>query len=291
MHAGSIDDVGRCSTSRGDSLLRLDAPAMHRQDGYRFPIAVRSNVLASLDTLRTARLGRDAQGSPTLVRVAVGRGAVVLSSTPRAFSNAALTGDGDAAAYVGGVLGHLTARRVLWDAHHTPIGTSRSPLGLVFATPPLKWAYTLLLLGTLLFVVFRGRRWQRAVPVVTPPPNALVAFAESVGQLQAQHGDRAALVARRQAAFFDTLRARVGIANPDLSDETEALLARAVGDEVAALVFTALRRAVGALPPNADRLADDLRSARRRTRSPGPGDHDLLALDRALDRAYAALGR
>lgn len=256
-----------------DSTLRLDAGALHRNGGYRFPLSVRQARLEMpLDSIAPAgvhRLGSDAQDRMTLVRVAIGRGGLVLSTTPAAFSNAALVGEGDGAAYVAGVLTYLGPRRVLWDTRHKPGGTSSSLLRVVHATPPLRWAYGLLVVGVLLLVAFRGRRWQRAVPVVAPPPNALLAFVTSVGHLYASQGDERALVERRRRALFDRLRERAAIAAPDLSAETEAALARFVPPDDAAALFDRLRRADTHPPTGAD----------------------LVALDHALTRVYHHLGR
>ena len=257
----------------GDSLLHLAAPGLARPSGYRFPLDVRDERLDGLDSARTTALGTDVWHDETLVRVPVGRGAFVVSSTPAAFSNAALTGPGDGAAYVAGVLGYLPAGPVLWDARHKPGRQGpASPLRVVLATPPLRWAFTLLLLGAALFAGFRGRRWQRPVPVGAPPPNALVGFVRTVGRLYAQHGDRARLVERRRRYFFDRLRTRLGLADPDLSADTEARVA-----------------ARSALPP--DEVAALFDRFRRFQTGAAPTTPALLDLDRALLRFYDALGR
>jgi hypothetical protein len=258
---------------RADSLLHLVSPALGRPGGYRFPLAVARWSVAGLDSARTTVLGLDADSLATLVRVAVGEGQFLLSTTPLAFTNAALVGEGDAAAYVGGVLGYVPRAPVLWDDYHKPFRDEvRTPLRVVLREPALRWAYWLAIAGTVLFVLFRGRRWQRPVPVVAPPPNALVGFVETVGRLYWQHGDRRALVARKLRYFADRLRTRLGLADVDLSEATERRVVERSGlpeAQVAAL-FVRFRRLHHARQPEPD---------------------DLVELDRALDRFYDAVGR
>jgi hypothetical protein len=264
---------------RRDSLLHLVNPALRAPGGspdsagYRFPLAVARWDIGGLDPARTAVLGLDGDSLATFVRVAVGEGQFLLASTPLAFTNAALVGDGDAAAYVGGVLGYLPAQPVLWDDYYKPFRSeAMTPLRVVLRAPPLRWAYGLVVVGTVLFVLFRGRRWQRAVPVVAPPPNALVGFVGTVGRLYWQHGDRHGLAARKLRYFLDRLRSRLHLADVDLSEETERRVVQRSGlpaDEVAAL-FARFRR-----------LRNDF----------APDPKELVALDRALDRFYDAVGR
>jgi len=259
--------------SRSDSLLHLVNPALRREGGYRFPFSVVRWQIRGLDPARTTVLGRDDAPRVTFVRVRVGEGQFLLTSTPLVFTNAALVGEGDAGDYVAGVLAYLPRQPVLWDDYYKPFrAEARTPLRVVLRSPPLRWAYWMTLVGTVLFVVFRGRRWQRPVPVVAPPPNALVGFVRTVGRLYWQHGDRHGLVARKLRYFLDRLRSRLHLADVDLSEETERRVVQRSGlpeAQVAAL-FARFRRL-------------------RRTRNPDP--KELIDLDRALDRFYDAVGR
>ena len=261
-------DVGPALVLRGTlgaDTLRLVAPGV--AGAYGFPIRLGENGIAGLDGARSQVLGRGcrARSGPdgrclgetvTLARVRHGAGQVVLSSTPLAFSNAALTGEGEAAAYVSGVLAALPRQPVWWDDHHKPYAEhAQTPLRYVLQTPALRWAYGLLLLTFVLFVAFRGRRWQRPIPTAAPPPNAQREFARVLGRLHFLHGDERRLVARKVRVFLDRLRTQLGLADPDLSAETARRAAARAGvpeDEATAL-FGALD-AAARRPPDADAL-------------------------------------
>ena len=232
---------------------------------YRFPVAVFRSALYGIDPDRTELIGvrrpsPDAPGrliSETLVRVQYGKGEVIVSSTPLAFSNAALTGDGDAAAYVGAVLDALPQQPVLWDDYNKPYqARAQTPLRYVLQTPPLRWAYLLLILAGLLYVAFRGRRWQRAVPVVAPPPNAQREFARTVGRLHFVHRDEARLARRMRRVFLDRIRTTLRIAEPDLSPDTARLAAVRAGvpEDEALGLFATLNRVAKEARPDPDTL-------------------------------------
>ena len=231
----------------GDMLevdsLRLLQPGV--EGAYAFPIGLGYDRVFGIDSSRTEALGADVYGDLTLVRVRHGAGQVLLSSTPLAFSNAALTGEGDAEAYVGAVLAALPDQPLLWDDHHKTYRTNaQTPLRYVLQTPALRWAYVLLLLAFGLFIAFRGRRWQRPIPVVAPLPNAQREFAQTVGRLHLAHGDERALAQKKVRVVLDRLRTTLRLPDADLSPETARLAAARAGvpEAEARALFATLAR-------------------------------------------------
>ena len=236
----------------GPDTLRLASPGV--AGAYAFPVAVREARLQGLDLSRTEILGTG-ETEITLVRVRHGAGEVLVSSTPLAFSNAALTGDGDAEAYVGAVLAALPRQPVWWDDAYKPFREqARTPLRYVLRTPALRWAYGLLLLSAVLYVAFRGRRWQRPIPVVEPPPNAQREFARTIGRLHLLHGDERRLAERVTRLVLDRLRTSLRLAEPDLSPETARRAAARAGvpEAEAEDLFAALRALTDAPRLDAD---------------------------------------
>ena len=231
--------------------LRLASPGV--AGWYGLPVAVRGSIVRGLDLSRSQILGTGPHGV-TLVRVAHGEGEVLVSSTPLAFSNAALTGAGEAEGYVGGVLAALPRQPLWWDDAYKPFREqARTPLRYVLRTPPLRWAYGLAALALVLFVAFRGRRWQRAVPVVEPPPNAQREFARTIGRLHLAHGDDRRLVRRKTRVFLDRLWTDLRVADPDLTDATARRAAARAGvpEHEATALFATLDR-LGRAPTAAD---------------------------------------
>ncbi|HEX9952359.1 MAG TPA: DUF4350 domain-containing protein [Rubricoccaceae bacterium] len=236
-----------------------------------FPVALNGATFEGIDRTRTAVLATDpTTGDPTAIAVAVGRGRVVLLATPLVLTNAALAGEGDAAAYVAGALAYVPpVRRVLWDDTYKPLRTGdESRLRYAARTPALRWAIAMIALGAVLAVGVWGRRRQRPIPVVAPPPNAQREFARTVGRLFFVRGDRAWLARRKARLFEDALRTRLGLADADLTDAT------------------ARRAAARAGVPEADALALFAR-VRDLATDPVPDASALLRADRDTDAFFA----
>ncbi|MEO0558997.1 MAG: DUF4350 domain-containing protein [Bacteroidota bacterium] len=235
-----------------DPALTADHP-----EGFVFSISISASGLVGIDSSRTAILGRNEAGEATFVRVGVGEGAFLVSSTPLAFTNAALS-EGDGADYLEGVFGYVPhVARVIWDERYKPLrAEGGSPLGVVSRTPPLLWAISLIVLGAFLFLFFRGRRWQRPIPVVAPPPNVQREFARTIGRLHFVNGDRGWLARRKARVFEDHIRTRLGLPDADLSDASAKRAAARAGvdPEEALSLFRRLRNLRADPSPEPDRL-------------------------------------
>jgi hypothetical protein len=59
----------------------------------------------------------------------------------------------------------------------TPL--SMSPMRFILNNPPLRYAWYLLLLGLLIFVLFNAKRKQRIVPVIEPLKNTSLDLSEA----------------------------------------------------------------------------------------------------------------
>ena len=225
--AEEIPFLTRGDLSTSDTLRHV-APGV--AGAYGFPVAVRTATLSGVDSTRAAVRALAPEtygpGAPVLVTTAWGRGRIVVSSTPLAFTNAALTGPGDAARYLGAVFADVPRGRVLWDDSVKPYRSyAETPLRFVLTTPALRWAYFTLVVAGLLWVLFRGRRWQRPIPERPPPPNAQREFARTVGRLHLVSGDTQALARRKARTLLDRIERDLRVSDPDLSDTTAARVA------------------------------------------------------------------
>lgn len=292
-----FDSLGTADSSRGElrgvrTEWEDDLPWLQRNDlsvddsldlwasgvdgTYGFPFTVNRATLYGLDSSRTELLGTqhdsdNIEEDPNYVRIRHGRGTVLVHSAPLALTNAALTGEGDGEAYIAGLLAALPSQPVFWDDYTKPYrAQAQTPLRFVLQTPALAWAYWLGLLLILLLILFRGRRWQRAIPTVKPPPNAQREFARTVGRLHFTHGDSRALFKRKRRVFLDRLRTRLRMSAPDLSDDAARRASRRAGvpEEEGLALFAVLRR-LG--------------------KQSAPHGADLVDLDARLDRFFRHL--
>ncbi|MFC4219147.1 DUF4350 domain-containing protein [Flagellimonas marina] len=169
---------------------------------------------------------------PNFIKTKFGKGHFILSSTPQAYSNYyMLKGNQD---YVAHTFSYLQNKGLLYWDNYKKSGRIiiNSPMRFVLTQPALKWTYYLTILGILLFVLFRGKREQRIIPVIEPLKNSSVEFAQAVGSLYHQNKDYTDLIHKKLNYFLAYLRNRYQIDTSQLDEKTIQVLASRAGKEV-----------------------------------------------------------
>jgi hypothetical protein len=185
-----------------------------------------------------AKLGFVNDSVANFARLPYERGYIYLHTTPLAFSNYHLC---KAAGwkYASQVFAHLPDGPIYWDeyskvpemAAQMPPNSQRlsrrGPLQYILSQPSLTWAWYLLLLAALLFLVFRGKRRQRIIPVLAQNKNTSLEFVQIMGRLYFLQNNHRQLAMQMLKLFFLYARERYNLQSRDI-DETfvERLKAR-----------------------------------------------------------------
>lgn len=139
-------------------------------------------------------------------------------------------------AYAGEVLSVLGEGPVYWDEHSrlpAPVARQRTArrntqnqrkygggrnllkgneaLSYIQRQPPLALAWYTLIFTTLLFLVLRGRRRQRIIPVITRPDNSSKRFIDTMSRLVHQGENHGALARQELNGLRFHLKSRYGI--------------------------------------------------------------------------------
>ncbi|WP_417238692.1 DUF4350 domain-containing protein [Bizionia sp.] len=133
-------------------------------------------------------------------------GAFYVHSNPFAFTNYHLLND--KADYAATVLSFLPKNNsILWDNYYkSGRKVIKSPLRFILSSPALKWTFYISLIGLIIFVIFKGKRTQRIIPVVEPLKNSTVAFTQTIGDLYYQHGDYSNIIHKKITYFLEFIR-------------------------------------------------------------------------------------
>lgn len=169
---------------------------------------------------------------PNFIKTNFGKGQFILSSTPQAYANYyMLKGNAD---YVTQTLSYLTDREVLYWDNYKKAGRViiNSPMRFILNQTTLKWAYYLTMLGILLFVLFKGKREQRIIPVVEPLKNSSVEFAKAVGSLYHQNKDYTDLIQKKINYFLADVRNHYHVETAQMNERTIQLLAAKSGKDL-----------------------------------------------------------
>ena len=152
------------------------------------------------------------------LRDTVGKGMIYLHSTPKAFSNYFLLQENNSE-YVEKVLAYLPAQKtIFWDQYYKTGKTFHtSPLFVILNSKALKWAYYFVIIGSVLFIIFEGKRKQRSIPVVEPLQNQTLDFTRTIAGLYMDRKDYKSIASKKIALFLDHVRShfRISTHEPD----------------------------------------------------------------------------
>ena len=187
-------------TLAADSLIRsqLKDTLPESQDSVRFPVELPTGVLA--------------------LRRPVGKGEIVLISTPLLFTNYGAL-DKNNAAYIFRLLSpakDLPLYRT--EAYNKSEYEQRSPFRYFLSQPPLRWGLYLTMIALVLFMAFTARRRQRPIPVIRQPENKTLEFTELIGTLYFQKKNHADLVRKKFTYFAEALRRNIQV---DVEEEVD----------------------------------------------------------------------
>lgn len=178
------------------------------EGAFRFDRGFPGSHFTRYDSSRTRVLAVDGSAAPVLLQLAWGKGRIVLSSSPRAFTNYNLLKDGNAR-YMAAALSVLPNIPVVWDEHFKDgRSESSSPVRFILSQDALRWAWYLALVLIALWLLWHSRRQQRAIPIVEPPRNTSQALARTIGRLYWQRGDHADVARKMVAHFKEDVRQR-----------------------------------------------------------------------------------
>ncbi|SFC59691.1 hypothetical protein SAMN05421780_10743 [Flexibacter flexilis DSM 6793] len=201
-----------------DSLsLNFEEADRHAAQNYLFKRDIVTYELAIKDSTRQQRiLSRTDRNTPTLVQIPYGAGSFLICSTPKVFTNYNMLFR-DNADYIAKALSYLPVAAVCWESHYHGNKINQGLLDVVRQNPALRWAVNLAMIASLLFIVFKGKRTQRIIPMIEPLRNTTVEFVETVANLYFNKREHQRMAHKRILYFEEYLRQRYHISAEDFA--------------------------------------------------------------------------
>jgi hypothetical protein len=211
--------------------VNFSNPILKRNDDYRFTKGNYNHYFASFDTSRVKVLGTNDIGFANFLNVKIGSGNLYLHSVPNIFTNYNLLKvESD---YIFKCLSYLNIRDVIWDEYYKEVNKYQStPIRYILSQPSLKWAYFTLIISLILFVIFKGRRDQRVIPIIKPLTNTTLEFVGTVGNLYFRQSNHKNIAEKKITYFLDFIRIKYSLKTLHLNDEFAKLLSEKSAIEV-----------------------------------------------------------
>lgn len=163
--------------------------------------------LSEADSAEVLAVAEDEK--PVLIRIRKGKGTIVLSSTPFAFTNINILSQ-ENAALLEEYFKLLPAEEVYWtEYYHRGRQEASTSLRYILSVESLRWAYYTTMGSLILYIVFAAKRRQRSIPVITPPANTTLEFVKTIGNLYFRTADHKRIAEKRIAFFLENLRSRL----------------------------------------------------------------------------------
>lgn len=197
------------------------------------------NYFNRFDSSKTTVIAKNDYNYPVTIRMQVGKGNLILNSTPLIFSNIYLLSESNNE-FVAKTLSYLPNKNLNWtEYYHLGRMEVSTPLRFILSNEALRWAYYIAIISILLFMIFEMKRKQRMIPVIKPLANTTLDFVGTIGNLYFQQGDHKNIIEKRINFFLEQLRAMYWLNTTQLDDTFVKVLSRKSGNnevEIASLV-------------------------------------------------------
>lgn len=220
----SLDDIST------QPMVELVNKNLKTKKPYHYERDVSNPYFSEIDTINTTVLGVTQLHNDTLlikdpklnyIKQSFGDGEILLHTFPEAFGNYFMLTD-DNHEYTQNLLSYIDpTQQILWDNHYKSGKTFySSPLFFLLQNRYLKWAYYILIIGVLLFVVFEGKRKQRSIPIIEPLKNQTLAFTRTISAMYYEKEKHKEIVEKQNLLFLDYVHHDLRIPTNTLDEKT-----------------------------------------------------------------------
>lgn len=191
----------------------LTHPNLKPKESYTFGKDSYATYFSKVDTLNTkivgivdyySQDGSEQKENFNAIKQPFGKGEIILSTFPKAFTNYFVL-EGNNSDYTAGLLSYIDGSKNIYMDNHYKSGKSfyKSPMYIFLNTKEFKWAYYIVLIGTLFYVIFEGKRKQRAIHVVVPLKNQTLAFTRTIADMYFEKGNKSQSLIIKSITFWN----------------------------------------------------------------------------------------
>lgn len=206
------------------------------EDVYEFKKTQFPRSLTYPDTMSVIEpisriVGQDT--SYNYVKIPYGDGVFYLHSSPIIFTNYNLLKPNQSD-YIAACLGQLPDQTTIWDEYYKPNANrgGGNQLHVILRYTEVRWAYWCLLSLMLLYLLFKTKRTQRAIPILAPHKNQNKIFIETMGGLHQNHSSNKEIAKKKIKIFRDYIALKHGVHDLAPDDDSMELLAKKSGHDI-----------------------------------------------------------
>lgn len=222
-------------------LVNLVQKEFKAKEPYLFDHDTFLTVFSEIDTLNSTVLGISQLMGERLeitdpeinfLKMNFGKGSIFLNTTPEAFSNFFLLSENNYQ-YAEQALAYLPSEKVFWDEYYKSGKIFQtSSLYILLENESLKWAYYFVIFGSIIFILFKGKRMQRSIPVVTPLKNQTLNFTRTIAGLYLEKREYKTIASKKINLFLEHVRNKFRISTSERNEKFYEELSAASGNSL-----------------------------------------------------------
>ncbi|WP_040251008.1 DUF4350 domain-containing protein [Psychroserpens mesophilus] len=154
------------------------------------------------------------------IRQPFGDGTIYLSTFPQAFTNYFILNSPNQN-YTAGIMSYIDQSKPIYVDHYYKSGKSyyTSPMYIMLNNKALKWAYYIMLIGVVIYIIFEGKRKQRAIPIVKPLRNQTLDFTRTIANMYYEKGKHYEIAQHKIQHFLEYIRTHLHLSTTIIDDE------------------------------------------------------------------------
>ncbi len=198
--------------------IKLNA-SNYKKQAFAYSRIASSAYFTSFDTSRFmvhASMGKD---KACFISASVGKGRLYLMTMPDVFGNYFIVNHPNRQlAYT--MLSRIKNDELIWDEYYKTYNiTSYSFIKFILESDALYTAYLLIIFILILYMIFEGRRRQRAIPVVVAPTNSTLEFVNVVSHVYYNSKNHQSIAAEKIRYFYETVRKKFHTNTNQINEE------------------------------------------------------------------------
>jgi hypothetical protein len=166
------------------------------------------------DSIPLLALGYIESDKVCFTKIPFGEGQIYLHSFPYAFSNYHMLREHNSE-YVSNCLSYLPDSPLIWDEYYKLDRRNRqeSPLKTILQSRSFKWAYWIGITSLFLFMLFKIKRKQAAIPVLEAFKNESLKFTRTIGDLYFEKGNNHGLAMKKISVLKEFIHRKYLVQN------------------------------------------------------------------------------
>ncbi len=207
-----------------DSLIKKEGVTISfnasnlKKKTFAYSRVASSCYFRNFDTTQFKVLANCEKDKACLISATIGKGKLYLMSMPDVFGNYFIANNPNRQ-LVYTLLSLIKNDELIWDEYYKTYNvTNYSFIKFVLESDSLYAAYLMIVFILVFYMIFEGRRRQRAIPVVEPPKNSTLEFINVVSHVYYNSKNHQSIAAEKIKYFYETIRRRFHVNTNQIND-------------------------------------------------------------------------